>query len=181
MIDIAKALDIIIEISAGIPKEDAFRDIITSVAANTAKIFNVKDDEVAILLLKKNDPLLRFAYPLELYRGKTNFFPINAPSIAATCFQAKAGRIYNDLSKTTYLSIYEMISGEAGKYREIQKLIAAPIMYPSGKVIGVIEVSEKGKTLQEAGADFCEKDLETLIEIGKTIAPYLEKTIPEDF
>jgi hypothetical protein len=50
--------------------------------------------------------------------------------------------------------------------------MSAPILF-DGKVVGVIQVSRKGKSTASAGPDFTPQDLRELVGAAEAIAPCL--------
>jgi hypothetical protein len=52
--------------------------------------------------------------------------------------------------------------------------MSAPVI-AEGKLVGVIQVSRKGKTLATAGPDFTPKDLTDLVAIGQQVGRLLKQ------
>lgn len=172
-----------LELLAGLHPRPAalFEQVLAQIGRYLAASFQVGEDEVGILLVKDQDQLLRFAYPLELYRGKVNLFPIAAPSVAGWVVQGKRGALYNDMTMIPHLRIYERIRLASESARPVQKMLAAPLLDPDGHAVGVLEVCRKAPTLQEAGPDFSELDLLKLTDFGRALAVYLVRFLPEEF
>ncbi len=95
-------------------------------AASLASAFDVELDELAILLVKDQGQLLRFAYPVLLYMGRMNFFPVKTNSIAGQVLLTRTGRIDNDVSLVRHHYIYERVRGRERRPLEIQKMVTAP-------------------------------------------------------
>ncbi|MBI3988629.1 MAG: GAF domain-containing protein [candidate division NC10 bacterium] len=174
-----------LEVLAKLPPSQApaglFEQILTRIGNYLAGSFQVGDDEVGVLLAKDQGRLLRFAYPLELYRGKLNFFPIMAPSVAGQVVRAKRGIFHNDMAAVPHLHIYERILVPGRPPRPIQKMLAVPLLDPDGRTVGVFEVSRKASTPGEAGPDFSALDLLKLTDFGGVLAAYLVRFTPQDF
>lgn len=179
--DLFKELEVLSKL-AGTPQgEKAFRQVMVNAAYAIASMFAVGEEEVAILLLKGDGAFLRFAYPIRHYEGQTNFFPITAPGIATDVLRTRKGRIDNDLSQVRHQSIYERIPVTERKTRDIQKMLTVPLLLPDGKATGVVEVSKKGASSEEAGKNFAPEDLTRLTQLCTRMAPYFVKLLPPKF
>ena len=146
------------------------------IAAELAKTFSVHSDEVATLKLEKTN--LRFVYPAKL--GNVGSIPVNTTtSVAARTASTKRAEAINNFAQTKHASIFEAvdISGKqhvAGQKEDksahnIQKLMTVPVVSLNG-VLGVVQISRKGKSAPEAGADFTPADLQRLVAITTALA-----------
>ena len=111
---------------------------------------------------------------MQLARG------VSASSIAGEVLRAGKGRIDNQVSQIQHLDIYERIGVKAQRPRKIQRMISAPLLTPGREPIGVIQVSRKGKSLEEAGPNFTPHDLHSLTELSNWLAPHILGVIPPD-
>ena len=179
--ELVQGLEIVAKVPSGVPRAVLFEQVLSHIGAYLARSFQVSDDEIGILLMKDQGRLLRFAYPLELYRGGFNFFPITVPSVAGRVVRAKEGTFHNDMLTVRHLNVYERIRLDDRPIRPIQKMLAVPLMDLTGKPEGVIEVCRKAYTLREAGLDFTELDLLKLTDFGRVLTVYLIRVIPDDF
>lgn len=161
--------------------QEIFARAVKTIASFLAKRFAVTEAEIALLLLRPNRQVLRFAHPLEHFKGQTNVFPVNSPGVATNVVRSGRGMISNDMSRVSRLEIYEWIPTGGGKPKEIQKMIAAPLTLSGGEVIGVVEVSRKGKSPEEAGSNFTPGELTELTQIGAAVAPWIRRFTPPDF
>lgn len=145
-------------------------------AAELAKAFSVKGDEVAILRLEKQN--LVFVYPLKLHN--IGSIPLNTVnSVAARTASARRAEIINNFAQTKHTSVFEAVNldskpkplGAKSDVSEhmIQKLMSVPVM-AEGSAIGVIQVCRKGPTGPAAGPDFTPPDLQKLVGIASTVA-----------
>jgi hypothetical protein len=84
---------------------------------------------------------------------------------AAKTATTKRAEIFNNFAGIRHSSVFETIkvSGENGQ--AIQRLMSAPILSPEGDVLGVMQISRKGTTPMEAGAEFEVSDLQTLRDV----------------
>ena len=179
--DLLQRLETLTNSPVGGPRAVRFEQVLSQIGAYLASAFQVSEEEVGILLMKCGGQLLRFAYPLELYRGGFNYFPLSVPGIAGRVVRAKEGTVHNDLARIPHLHIYERIRVADRPARPIQKMLAVPLLDPTGHPVGVIQVCRKAHTLQGAGPDFTELDLLKLTDFGRVMAVYLIRFIPDDF
>ncbi len=149
------------------------------VAAEIAKMLNVHEDEVGILRLEKQ--MLHFVHPARLSTVGT--LPVNpSTSVAGRTANTKRVEIINNFAQSKHASVFEAVElGNKPKIvgqrpnqdekltRVIQKLMAAPVIGPAG-VVGVIEVSRKGKSAPDAGPDFTPPDMQKLLAIASSLA-----------
>lgn len=150
------------------------------VAAEIAKTFGVKEDEVAILRLDKM--MLSFVYPEKL--ATVGSIPVNtSTSLAARTANTKRAEVINNFAQSKHASVFEAVELGVGKAKVagqhlspeeklthvIQKMISVPVMGPAG-VVGVIQVSRKGRAAPEAGPDFTPADLHKLVAVAASLA-----------
>lgn len=178
---LVRELESIGELAKTTSPQEIFAKAVKTIASFLAKRFAVTEAEIALLLLRPNRQVLRFAHPLEHFKGQTNVFPVNSPGIATTVVRSGRGMIHNDMSRVSRLEMYEWIPTGGGKPKEIQKMIAAPLTLSGGEIIGVVEVSRKGKSPEEAGSNFTPAELTELTQIGAAVAPGIQRLTPPDF
>jgi hypothetical protein len=158
-----------------------FKRFMDSLGSSIGHAFSVQEDEVAVLLVKDQDLLLGFAYPFTFYTDKKNVIPMSTPSIAGEVLRAGKGRVDNNVHQIRHLDMYERIKVKGKTPLKIQKMISAPLLLPEGRPFGVMQVSRKAKSLEEAGPNFTATDLLKLTDLGSWLAPYILKLIPPDF
>jgi transcriptional regulator with GAF, ATPase, and Fis domain len=141
------------------------------IGSEVAKIFRVKAEEVAVFKLQTNQ--LHFVHPEKLQRMGS--IPLNtSTSVAARTATSKRAEVINSFAQTKHASVFESVDLSQGdKYQDkqanmIQKLMSAPVVGANG-VLGVIQVSRKGKSAPEAGADFTPTDLQKLVQIANSL------------
>jgi hypothetical protein len=173
----------LITLSEKIGKEGLTPKNAAAFAAEIAKTFNVREHEVGILVRDKQ--FLRFLYPARL--ASAGAIPISASTVAvaARVVNTKTPEAINNLAHTKHASVFEAIelqqaSGpgrhptpEAKAAHMIQKMMTVPLLGPAG-VLGIIEVSRKGKSAPEAGPDFSPSDLHKLVAIATSVAKNLK-------
>jgi hypothetical protein len=150
------------------------------VAAEIAKAFGVKEDEVAVMRLDKQ--MLSFVHPAKL--ASVGSIPVNtSTSLAARTANTKRAEILNNFAQSKHASVFEAVelgtskpkvagqhsSPEEKLLHVIQKMMSVPVMGPAG-VVGVIQVSRKGKAAPDAGPDFTPPDLQKLVAVAASLA-----------
>lgn len=151
------------------------------IAAEIAKTFNVKPDEVAILRVEKTN--LVFVYPAKLHN--VGSIPMNTSgAVAARTASAKRAEAINNFAQVRHASVFEAVElgahkaeiigsvKEAGSDKHqfmIQKLMSVPVMGPSAAA-GVIQVCRKGTSAPASGPDFTPADLQKLATIAGALS-----------
>jgi hypothetical protein len=141
------------------------------IAHHLAKLFAVREDEIGILRIEKRN--LVFCYPAKL--REVGRIPLNtSTSVAVRTANSRRPDIINNFAQIKHTSVFETVdlsghgqSAPTGARSEqhpqvIQKLMSVPVVGPSG-ALGVIQVSRKGASASEAGADFTPADLQKLV------------------
>ncbi len=144
-----------------------------SICACVAKIFKVRETEVALLEL--GGMLLNFVYPAALKTAGA--IPLSSSSVAARTARSKKAEIFNSFTKVNHFSIFELIKlGNTGLDAQvIQKLMSAPILASNGDVIGVIQISRKAPRPAAAGPDFTPEDLRKLETVARVVGKLMAK------
>jgi GAF domain-containing protein len=134
------------------------------------KNFGVHTHEVAILVLTPDERSLRFLSPDGLrIIGQIPLSSTNA--LAARTAREKRPELINHFSVVPHASVFEAVPiSETERGDPIQKIMSAPIAV-GNRVIGVLQVSRKGKAAADAGADFTYPQLRELTTIAETLAP----------
>ncbi len=135
-----------------------------------AELFKVRQHEVALLTLKHS--MLQFEYPPEL--RKTGMIPLISSSQVSKTASSKRAEIFNNFISVRHSSVFETIK-VGGDAMTIQKLMSVPVLTPQGDVFGVIQVSRKGMTPTDAGADFTHVDLKVLQDASKILGKHARK------
>ena len=145
---------------------------IGKIAEQVGKHFSAKADEVAILALAHQDKFLRFVVPEKLQ--KMGDIPMTSTnSLAVRTARDKRPEVINNFSTPRHPTVFEAVPLGQQRGDPIQKIMSAPIT-GEDKIMGVIQVSRKGKTVTAAGADFSPKDLSQLVSIGGLLARCLK-------
>ncbi len=135
-----------------------------SICACVAKIFRVRETEVA--LLKLAGSLLNFVYPTELKTAGA--IPLSSSAVAARTARTKKAELFNGFTQVKHFSIFELVKlGDTGLDEQvIQKLMSAPVLARNGEVLAVIQVSRKAPRPDAAGPDFTPDDLRKLESVA---------------
>jgi hypothetical protein len=144
-----------------------------------AKAFGVKEDEVGILRIEKQN--LVFCYPTKLHN--VGSIPLNtSTSVAVRTSNSRRAEVINNFAQIKHTSIFEAVqlsgsgqqqasSGEKSDrhLHVIQKLMSVPVLGTAG-TLGVIQVSRKGTSAPSAGPDFTPLDLQKLVAVATALA-----------
>lgn len=149
---------------------------VEAVSTVIARICCVETEEVAILRVYGFS--LEFLCPVAL--KSAGRIPLSASAVAARIAGSKIPEIYNEFATVNHSESFEAVPlGRVTRKdvdsKRIQKMMAAPIMDSKGKSVGVIEVSRKGKTRNEAGPDFTDYDLKKLVRVAQSLSAMLEE------
>ena len=138
-----------------------------SICASVAKMFQVRETEVALLELSGN--LLTFLYPAELKTAGA--IPLSSSAVAARTAQTKQAEVFNGFTQVKHFSVFELVKlGNTGLDEQvIQKLMSAPVLATNGAVVGVIQVSRKAPRPAAAGPDFTSDDLRKLESVARFV------------
>lgn len=153
--------------AGGQPSDDA----LTKLATHIGDAFGAKKDEVAILRLSLEGTMLSFLYPIKLQI--IGEIPLTtAHSLATKTIRDKRGEIVNNFSVYKHPTVFEAVDLSAeDKASPIQKIISVP-MITNGKVVGVIQISRKGKPGDPIGPDFTPNDITELTAVGSILGKY---------
>ncbi len=143
-----------------------------SICDCVARIFHVKETEVALLEL--GGRLLNFLHPAELKTAGA--IPLSSSAVAARTARSRQAELFNTFTQVKHSSIFELVKlGDTGLDDQIiQKLMTAPVLAPSGKVVGVIQISRKAPRPAAAGPDFTPEDLRQLEEVARVVGKLMD-------
>ena len=141
-----------------------------------AKTFNVKEDEVGILRIEKQN--LVFCYPAKLHN--VGSIPLNtSTSVAVRTSNSRRAEVINNFALIKHTSVFEAVQlGSGGQaagaektdrhLHVIQKLMSAPVVGPTG-TLGVLQISRKGTSAPSSGPDFTPADLQKLVAVAAAL------------
>lgn len=137
-----------------------------------SKAFGVSDHEVAILGVTSDGRFLRFLAPAML--RVVGQIPLSSGSaLAVRTLREMRPEIVNHFYVVPHASVFEGVPvSETERGDPIQKIMSSPVV-SANKAIGVVQVSRKGKTTNDAGPDFTPIQLRTLKTMSDALAPCL--------
>lgn len=143
-----------------------------------SKNFALQRHEVAIFAMTPDERFLRFVVPEKL--KEVGQIPLTSTnSLAVRTARDKRSEIINHFSVVPHVSVFEAVPlNEEERGDPIQKIMSAPVTFER-KVIGVIQVSRKGKTAADAGPDFTQAELRELKTIADALAPCIPLSTTE--
>ncbi len=137
-----------------------------------ASLFKVKPDEVAVLALTGQGKFLKFIIPEKLQAIGT--LPMTSTSaLAVRTAREKRAELFNNFAATRHATVFEGVPLGRRHDEPIQKLMSAPI-FVEDKVIGVVQISRKGRSSIEAGPDFTQQELRLLVSITGALAGFIK-------
>lgn len=166
-------------IARAIEAEDAgaAQPPLPAIAEKIAKVIGVRNEEVAILAVSKRWKHLHFLVPEAL--KSVGFIPLSSNSaLAAKTARESRPEIDNNFSAARHAVVFENIRLSGESTEPIQKVISAPILFDS-RVVGVIQVSRKGKTAGSAGPDFTAEHLGNLLALCKPLGKFVHRAAGE--
>jgi GAF domain len=140
--------------------------------AELAKVFHVRNTEVALLRLEESS--LKFVFPSEL--AIVGSIPISSEAaIAAHTAISRQVELFNGFAKVKHARIFEMVKLSAeepdpASHAPIQKLMTSPIVDGKGTVLGVLQISRKAFDVKSAGPDFTLDDLQHLEHAARVLS-----------
>jgi len=151
---------------------------VEEICAGVAKVFQVRQHEVALLFIDRR--MLRFLFPVELRAAGA--IPLTSTAVAARTANTKRGELSNNFVIVQHSSIFETVklgTAENGQSDPltIQKMMSVPVVGQSGTLLGVIQVSRKGYDTRSAGPDFTSTDLSRLSDTATILGRLLPSLI----
>lgn len=157
----------------GVEPSEGVQVSLAGVAEKLAKNLGVKPDEIAILYLSTKWRRLHFLVPERLQH--VGSIPLtHTSSLAARTARESRPEIVNNFAFVQHATVFEGVPlAGRDKVVSIQKIISAPILV-GDKVIGVIQVSRKGKNPSSAGRDFTPEDLGKVLALCRPLGKLLQ-------
>jgi transcriptional regulator with GAF, ATPase, and Fis domain len=142
------------------------------VAQTLAKLFSVDSDEVAILRLDPKGKNLRFVIPEKL--AVVGSIPLSsATALAARTARERRPEVVNNFNTARHATVFEGVPLGRRQGESIHKIMSAPILVGT-QVCGVVQISRKGRSSSEAGADFTQKDLRALTSLCPVLCRFVK-------
>ncbi len=147
---------------------------IAGLCETVSRIMEVNPDEVGFL--KVRGLSLEFIFPFAL--KSAGRISLCSAAVAARTATSGKSELFNNFSKVPHNSVFELVplgeSSDSAHPQHIQRLISVPVWDANRKTIGVIQISRKGRTPAEAGAEFMEKDMEKLCGVAHALSSFFE-------
>ena len=136
-----------------------------------AKSFGCESDEVAILRLDHADRALQFLHPKQLRPIGT--IPLSSTgALAAKTARERKAELANNFASIRHATVFEGVPMGRRDGESIHKIMSAPIT-SENRVVGVVQVSRKGRNPVDAGPDFTAQDLRSLVALGGALGEFL--------
>lgn len=137
-----------------------------------AGFFGAEPHEVGFFQVDRNGVVATFCWPPTQF-GRLPNIPIKSfgTSLLSTTAREQRGFIDNTFATTPHLHILEHVLAEREQRIPVQKIMSVPII-EEAMLRSVLQVSRKGKTAAEAGADFTPADLEMLEQVATVLARF---------
>jgi hypothetical protein len=160
-------------------REEAFEGVMREVQQYYTENLFLNEYGVAIFLTNEEKTILSFACPA--YLVNSGMIPVSSTeAYTASIYRSGRSIIENNFQQQKHLGIFEIIRTPEGKILPIWKMIGA-VMEVDNEKIGVIEISRRAASPEDAGEDFSESDLTFLEKTGKILAPFIKRVMPKDF
>ena len=144
---------------------------LAKVAKAAGELFGVAPDEVAVLRLNAKGKTLRFVIPEKLAAVGT--IPLAAPRPWRRVRPANGVRNSRTISAPRGTPLFLKAFPGRDPSEMIHKIMSAPIM-DGAQVLGVVQISRKGRSSNDAGQDFTQKDLRVLTSISPALERFLK-------
>lgn len=132
--------------------------------------FGVQAHEVAVLGLTSDERSLQFLAP-ESLRAVGQIPLSSTKALAARTFREGRSEAINHFVVVPHASVFEAVPiAENVRAEAIQKIMSVPIIF-GNRIIGVLQVSRRGKAASDAGPDFTSPQLRELKTIADALAP----------
>ncbi|GAC1670164.1 MAG: hypothetical protein PVS2B2_00480 [Candidatus Acidiferrum sp.] len=137
-----------------------------------ARVFFVRQDEVAVLVLIAQGKILKFLVPEKLNSVGTSPMTCTKAWAARTARETRPD-VINRFHPAPHGSGCEGVPLGRGHGEQIYRIMSAPIV-SDGKVVGVLQVSRKGLSLENAGVAFSQEDLRKLVALSALLGPLVK-------
>jgi hypothetical protein len=145
---------------------------LAKMAQTLGEMFGVDADEVAILSVNSKSKSLKFIIPEKL--ALVGSIPLTSTNaLAARTARERKADIFNNFGTSRHASVFEGVPLGRDVGETIHKIMSAPIL-DGTKVMGVIQISRKGRSVSASGQDFTQKDLRTLTSLSPSLELFLK-------
>src|SRR3984893_15092099 len=141
-------------------------------AETVGKMFGADADEVAILAISPKSKSLKFVIPEKL--SVVGSIPLTSTSaLAARTVRERKTEMANNFNTSRHASVFEGVPLGRREGPLSSEIMSAPIL--DGKIVmGVVQISRKGRSASDSGPDFTSKDLQTLTSLSSALEKFLK-------
>ncbi len=144
---------------------------LAQVGRQLAKLFGVKEDEVAVLEIAPSGRSLRFVMPEKLH--EVGSIPLSSTTaLAARTVRERRSDILNNFPIARHATVFEGVPLGRRTGEAIQKIMSMPILR-GNTVVGVAQICRKGASLTDAGPDFTSRDLSEMQGLNQALGRVL--------
>jgi hypothetical protein len=141
-------------------------------ARTLAKLFDGDPDEAAILVIDPKSKNLKFVIPEKL--AAVGSIPLTSTNaLAARTARERRAEVVNNFTTSRHATVFEGVPLGRRQGELIQKIMSAPILEGT-QIRGVVQISRKGHSPSNAGADFTQKDLRLLVSLSPILERFLK-------
>src|SRR6266852_3443892 len=94
-------------------------------------------------------------------------------ALAARTAREKRPELVNNFTAARHASVFEGVPLGRRHGELIHKIMSAPVTIEN-KVVGVVQISRKGRTATDAGPDFTQKDLRDLVSLTAVLGRFIK-------
>ncbi len=140
-------------------------------AAEIALFFTVQAHEVAYFQFDSTRRNAIFRWPPQTRSSAPLPLKAFGSSLVSATARKEQGFVNNAFVTTPHLHMFEQLLAEPQQRLPIQKIMSVPVCRDTTP-LGVIQVCRKGRSLDAAGFDFSQQDLENLQKISAVLARF---------
>lgn len=140
-------------------------------ATEIAAFFAVTPHEVAFFQVESSGRSAVFRWPPQAGSTMNISLKSYGSSLVSATAREERGFINNAFVTTPHLHMFEHVLAEPQQRIPVQKIMSAKVS-ADGVLRGIIQVCRKGKSRDEAGADFTAEDLGQLEQIATILARF---------
>lgn len=139
-------------------------------ARELAAFFDVDPHEVGVFQIDAAGRTANFCWPP--HSGSAINIPLKTfvTSLVAATAKERRGIVDNQFSSTPHLHMFEHGLAEREQRVPVQRIMSVPVSADDGALRWIIQVTRKGKTLDEAGPAFTDKDLQALERVAAALS-----------
>jgi len=166
----------IIEKSSPAEGSERFEKLAVELRNYLAESFGAKDHEISLIIVDSRK-FANFVLPKPI--AKTGL-PLRNSKVTRKVYDENQPLLSNDMTDVERNPLFEkMKDTKEEKVLPIQKCMVLPLK-DIEKSIGVVWVNRRAESLEAAGPDFTNKDLEWAAQVLRVAGPYLNRARPKE-